>query len=163
MLDDYQFNDSGGEQLRLQHAAVNATLSGLNGADEDSWYAAITTATVHAEGHLWARAVLAHIAADQQSTVTRTLALDYLCLGLLLTCVNDPSSSDAERTVARKSLSSGYLSIAESYISLGLQEGAMSYLRLALAATDHLDDSNYKTQILNGLAVLAREGVRHER
>lgn len=156
VLDNYDFTDSGGKRLRRRHLLLLCQLQGLAGAGEDAWYRAVSGSLEAPHTNTWCLAILAHIAADEQTTVTRTLSLDYLCLGLLMASASNPAHTRAERVVAKKSLSSAYLSLAESHQKLGNLSRSLNYAQESLKATHYLNSSSYKKHVVDALTQLMK-------
>jgi hypothetical protein len=148
MISDF-IDDSldGADELRRVHNQFLGELKGFNRTSCNQWRWWATNAIAKYAGHPWIASVAFHLAADEQETLIMEDSCDLMSLGLALECNEEAGVSAAEILAAQRSLSSIFVSLAQTRLQSGDIGESVYYLKLATHYESLIPRGKYRTDL----------------
>lgn len=140
--------------LRLQYSKVEfcGVKALFNRFDDSIGYEDLAVQAENLALSRFDRAVASHLAADLAPDVATRLRLDFRCCTLLLEIVSDQADQDV--SIAKESLPSAFLSLAQVLMQLGQDESALKMLGISESFTDEISDDSYSKRVKDGISKL---------
>jgi hypothetical protein len=158
MIDDFiDENLRGGGELKEIHSHFLEELKGMECASPNQWLKWAVESITRYSHHPWIACIACHLAADQQRSSLLVDSCDLMSLSLAFQSIKGDGMCQAEVLAAQRSLSSIYISLAQTRWRDNDISECTRLLKIAESHEDSLPVGQYRAELRTGIIRLASD------